>query len=311
MCISPSISKLILLCNIHVSELLILGQLKDHFKAERTNFNILLKSYQDPFQLKLGNLPNLLTYPKALPYPHKTLFLLRDYPLVLFKQLEQWSNAKQVAGDPRKGFYLAGPNGVGKSVIIYTLACLAKAHNWIVLYIPRCDEWAAKNTSRESKDYLLHAFAAALVQYYDNAAYTATDAYKTWGEQLLFGLSTSEADKDTVLSDIIDGVCNQDTIPVLFLFDEVNFLFTDPLPWSLPHLAKNGPYFANLAASISRLHMKRGWKVLSGTGHQQFLKEVPSGLTDAVRYLIPFDYREFTLLMNSGIINAMRIVLLW
>ena len=49
--------------------------------------------------------------------------------------------------------------------------------------------------------------------------------------------------------------------------------------------------------------MKRGWKVISGTGHQRFLAELPSGYDDTMRYLTPFELSEFILLLDSGISN--------
>jgi hypothetical protein len=64
--------------------------------------------------------------------------------------------------------YLADPNGVGKSIIVYTLACLAKANGWIVLYVPDCDEWSAMLSIESTLKYLLSAFAFALAPVNDH-----------------------------------------------------------------------------------------------------------------------------------------------
>jgi hypothetical protein len=53
---------------------------------------------------------------------------------------------------------LAGPYGVGKSVTLYTIAVLAKAMDWVVVYLPRCDEWVARNPATSQLDYILEIF---------------------------------------------------------------------------------------------------------------------------------------------------------
>jgi hypothetical protein len=41
------------------------------------------------------------------------------------------------------GVYVQGPEGAGKSVLIYTVAQIAKFHlNWITVYVPNCKQWA-------------------------------------------------------------------------------------------------------------------------------------------------------------------------
>ena len=195
--------------------------------------------------------------------------------------------------------YLAGPNGVGKSVIIYTLTCLAKAHDWIVLYVPNCDEWATLPSEEGALAYLLHKFAIALAPHYNQPVYTSTKLGRTWGEILKRGMSGS-GDKDRTLSILLDELSRQKDHPLLLVFDEVNALFTQKLPWG-NRLAKEGPYFSHLAATINRFTMQRGWKVISGTGHEQFLAELPSGFMNSVRYLTPLGTKEFDLLMDSSI----------
>lgn len=98
---------------------------------------------------------------------------------------------------------------------------------------------------------------------------------------------------ERILSDLIAELCTQTKLPLLLVFDEVNALFSETLSWLNGQLAKTGPFFANLAAAINKLTMRRGWKVLSGTVHEQFLAELPDGLTNTVRYLTPFEREEF------------------
>lgn len=94
-----------------------------------------------------------------------------------------------------------------------------------------------------------------------------------------------------------------DEHPLLLVFDEVNTLFTQKLPWR-DMFAKDGPYFSKLAAAINRFTMLRGWKVISGTGHERFLLALPSGLMNLVVYITPLDVLEFNLMMDSSIFKS-------
>jgi hypothetical protein len=233
-----------------------------------------------------------------MPLVGQTKFMLRKTPYDYFQELEYWNRDLLVN---KGGMYLAGPNGVGKSIIVYTLACLAKAKDWIVLYVPDCDEWSALPSKDAALKYLLNKFALALVPFYSHVVADPSNQRlgKTWGDLIALGLTTHT---EEVLTDLVSELSNQTDHPLLLIFDEVNALFTRHLPWSRKSLAKDGPFFSYLGASINRLKMNRGWKVISGTGHERFLAALPSGYTNSVRYLIPLDRSEFNMLMESGIL---------
>jgi hypothetical protein len=178
---------------------------------------------------------------------------------------------------------------------------LAKAKGWIVVYLPNCDEWASMASEEGALRYLLDRFAVALAPHYGQPAAVHFRFGRTWGEILAHGL-IDQADTKSVLSDLIAELCEQKQYPLLWIFDEINALFTTKVPWLNGELAKIGPFFANLAASINHLAMSRGWKVLSGTGHERFLGELPSGLTGSVMHLIPLENAEFNKLLESGIL---------
>lgn len=233
-----------------------------------------------------------------MPQVETTKFMLRKTPYDYFQELEYWDRGSQVN---KGGMYLAGPNGVGKSIILYTLACLAKAKGWIVLYVPDCDEWSAMPSKDRALEYLLNAFALALAPVYDHVVAGPSNQRfgKTWRDLLALGLTTHT---EEVLAALVSELSNQNDYPVLLMFDEVNALFTRPLPWLNMCLAKDGPFFSYLGASINRLKMKRGWKVISGTGHEQFLAALPSGYANSVQYLTPLPSDEFNELMKSDIL---------
>lgn len=182
--------------------------------------------------------------------------------------------------DTYHGMYLAGPNSVGKSITIYTLVCPAQAHGWIVLYVPNCDEWAAKASAEEAMKYLLTKIALALVPFYEHPTFLYRQDGRTWEELLMNGLASQNTQQ--VFSDLLDELCNQEDFPLLLVFDKVNTLFSNILPWLQGQLTKTVLYFTNLTTTLNKLTMCHRWKVLSRTGHEQFLAELPSGLTDTV-----------------------------
>lgn len=44
----------------------------------------------------------------------------------------------------KEGLVLSGPHGVGKSAVLYLMACVAWARGWIVVYIPKCAVWCGE-----------------------------------------------------------------------------------------------------------------------------------------------------------------------
>jgi hypothetical protein len=55
----------------------------------------------------------------------------------------------------RPGVYVQGPEGVGKSFLLYTVTQIAKFKlNWITVYIPNCKHWVSMNHT-EAKGFFL------------------------------------------------------------------------------------------------------------------------------------------------------------
>ncbi len=55
---------------------------------------------------------------------------------------DAWEYVQQTVSDEsRVGAFLASPMGVGKSAIMYYTVHKARQNGWLVVYIPRCDQW--------------------------------------------------------------------------------------------------------------------------------------------------------------------------
>jgi hypothetical protein len=116
------------------------------------------KNNQGSFQPEFIQLSDLGSYPKDFPDPSKP-FLLKEEQLKIFSIFDDFdSELQNPKGDKSYGWYLTGPYGVGKSVVLYTVACIAIAKKWIVIYMPRCDEWATIANKRAQLRYILEYF---------------------------------------------------------------------------------------------------------------------------------------------------------
>ena len=98
-------------------------------------------------------LPELPSYPKDFSLKK---CLVRGVMFEIFQRYEENHTNKQSG---IYGYYLGGPMGIGKSVIMYCITCLAYARNWLTLYVPRCDEWVSRNSEDYQNFYLLQTFA--------------------------------------------------------------------------------------------------------------------------------------------------------
>jgi len=112
-----------------------------------------------PKSLKFPPLPTL---PKDCPDPRLSDFMCHPFLLNLFDELnEMWNtnwNKSMKYGD-----YLAGPNGIGKSILLYQITCLARAMGFIVVYSPDCDIWAAKSEELNQLEHIWLAFLRGLL----------------------------------------------------------------------------------------------------------------------------------------------------
>jgi hypothetical protein len=78
----------------------------------------------------------------------------------------------------------------------------------------------------QAMEYLLSKFALALAPFYAQPSLCGG----TWGELLLDGLAGQNTQR--TLSNLLDELCSQEVFPLLLVFDEVNTLFSEMLPWN-------------------------------------------------------------------------------
>lgn len=138
---------------------------KELFDSQKTLFQQLNQLYEN-WKIKTNTLPTFLTLPNlpTLPkdIPQEKSFLIRDITVEIFHNFEYIDKFERQSG--QYGTYLAGPNGIGKSVIMYCAACLAYARNWLVFYVPRCDEWVSRVGEDQQCLYLLEVFYRYIYQ---------------------------------------------------------------------------------------------------------------------------------------------------
>ena len=77
--------------------------------------------------------------------------------------LDVWDHVqKAVVKKHQPGVYLAGPMGAGKSSIMYYVVHKAQQLGWLVVYIPRCDEWVKAGHPSSPAGWYAYFFDAVL-----------------------------------------------------------------------------------------------------------------------------------------------------
>lgn len=112
--------------------------------------------------------------------------------------------------------------------------------------------------------------------------------WKMWGEIFQYGMDVEVV--EYALETILSELCSCTKYPILFIFDEVNFLWDANL--------QNEPYF-RYAAHFNKIVLEHGWKLISGTGHSKFISAIPSGLQTYVKRFQPYSTQEFMQLLQS------------
>jgi Mitochondrial ribosomal death-associated protein 3 len=151
-----------------------------------------------------------------------------------------------VADRSRVGTYLAGPMGIGKSSIMYYAVHKAREEGWLVIYIPRCDEWLRKGNPCKT-DWYSYLFDAVL----EGLTYVKADKVKRTYEYCIppKGLPSwrDASFTDGLSLEYFQGLFRQFRekilrevdVPVLLAFDESQALFEnginmkDAAPFSL------------------------------------------------------------------------------
>lgn len=105
-----------------------------------------------------------------------------------------------------------------------------------------------------------------------------------------------------VYSSVLDEFRVWDNCPLLLVFDEVNGLFLDlKESWIHGKPSNTAPF--RFAATLNLVDMKKGLKLISGTGHDRFLAAIQPGIHKYVKPLYPYDFKDFNTLLKKSAHN--------
>ena len=237
--------------------------------------------------------------------------------------------------DPnRPGVYVQGPEGVGKSFLLYTVTQIAKFElDWITVYIPNCRQWVRSLSPTQAKgfflDRVLDAFSVRHLQekfpnFYSSLrkppkqreSWEVIDAVRR-GYRKLRGLQHQEEEnegkKDWFLAAGIDAdkvsamyskACSflegRHESPVLIVFDEVNALW----PEGLPAVIHSEPW--SLAA-FGAPTLGHGALLVSGTTDCEFIDQgIPAGANEILVSVGPLDLDERNTLLKTPEFEVLR-----
>lgn len=142
-----------------------------------------------------------------------------------------------------RGLFLDGPNGVSKSTTLYTLACMARSQNWLVVHMNDADRWVGELSEGAATRMFVQAIYEACASTIlpstkewstphsllqmplsPELDYTSTlieQGINTFGELLTLSLELSDGLEETELSIecIMDQLFHIQTVPVLICVD--------------------------------------------------------------------------------------------
>lgn len=183
------------------------------------------------------------------------------------------------------GVYIAGPAGVGKSVLAYIITQICKYEKqWLTVYIPDCRAWVDKSDDEVKAkgfflDHVLDALSTKEMQDEFSEIYQklkeAPDlgytppAGETWTHA---GRHYDDTNKQKVahLYNMVTGALTDSRVNVLFVCDEINALWAvadscyEREPWNLTRFQ---PKF-----------LRKGALLLTGTTDNDYVGNIPTGL---------------------------------
>ena len=208
----------------------------------------------------------------------------------------------------RPGVYIQGPEGAGKSLLLYTVAQIAKFHlNWITVYVPNCKPWATMKETEAMGFFLDRVVDAFSVEHLQKKNKDFEEIYlelqnppkgtnKKFADPSRAWSKVAHIDPSAVTK-MYHSVCeflqyNHKNLPVLLIFHEVNALWPekkpsviDETPWSL--------------AQFSAPALKHGALLVSGTTDCQFVSEsIPAGANDIKVSVGPLEPSELDALLK-------------
>lgn len=235
----------------------------------------------------------------------------------------------------RPGVYVQGPEGAGKSFLLYTVTQIAKFKlNWITVYIPNCRHWVTMNPT-EAKgfflDRVLDAFSVRHLQEKFPEFYSLLrkppKPREAWGitdtarhvYRKLRGLTLphqereeAEAWYDAANTDADKVVVamykkarsflmqRHEDSPVLLVFDEVNALW----PEGVTAAIHAEPW---CLAMFDAPKLNHGALLVSGTTDCEFIdKGIPAGANEILVSVGPLDLTERNDLLKTQEFEVLR-----
>ena len=204
------------------------------------------------------------------------------------------------------GVYIQGPQGAGKSILVYMITQYAKFHkNWLTVYIPDCASWSANcDNEISAQGFFIDRVAEALTNTSVHglcpdlvALVTRIDKATRWEDAV-----STKVDRElvaTTFRSVRNFLFNCQKVKVLLIFDEVNALWSDKhnyftkVPWNL--------------TSFRSPKLKNGTMLVSGTTDAEFVGEIPSGVSQSALHQVgALENTEVETMMETSLCKPLK-----
>ena len=201
---------------------------------------------------------------------------------------------------PNKQLRIApvGPQGVGKSMYCYLIACFAAVHRFPLIYIPLASHWTRFNDPPKMSRFFLKQFSELNRHWYtplelkfyqkiEKALSYEVDELTPAQEKQITGVY------DLLLEKVQNGFDGCVEKPRFTIIDEHNELFREENPGDA---AKSTyPHFFRIFCNWQIA----GFSVLCGSAHSKFIASQQDVLRRAIRNLVPFTLAETQAYLTS------------
>ena len=292
-----------------------------------------LDTHNNKFQLQPIAGEDFRLLPKGMSTPRHDKSAVYRAELVQ----EVLDGLNEICQEPnRPGVYVQGPEGIGKSFLLYTVAQIAKFKlKWITVYVPNCIYWA-QLTDVEAMGFFLDRVVDAFSV--DHLRQKFPSFYKvlrnppggsSWIADAARGFYRKLRGQPQEKRDAVDDWYKaakidatkvaavyrearrflkqkHENFPVLLIFDEVNALWPEnhdsviyTEPWNL--------------ASFGAPELRHGALLVSGTTDCEFISEsefiseaIPNGVGETIVRVGPLDARELGALLSTEDFEPLR-----
>lgn len=243
-------------------------------------------------------LPDLLDYPKDFN-PNEVLSstLLTPERIEILRNFARKVHLGETYRKndlPEMGIILSGPNGVGKSIMSYLLACTAFINGCILVYCPKPAQWTLGNEAAYHSYFIdrLIRYNATIL-----SSFPVRDQLgKPSSSQTLLDMAV-QPPSETVYLQLTNQLKGATKVPVVYILDEHNELYKDGFQ------ERQKTTFANWTKSSGTiLDGLRILPILSGSAHSKFELEgiLQTAMDDWKVHLRPMSWESTQVLMTEG-----------